>query len=197
MPDFDIDFVRQQFPALAEPSLKDTVFFENAGGSYMCRTAMDRLDDYIRKLKLQPYHASPVSAKAGAWMDESYGALAVWLNTLAEDIYLGPSTSQNTYVLSNAVQGWLEAGDEIIVTNQDHEANSGVWRRLVDRGIVVREWQVNPENGKLEIDSLQKLFTAKTKLLVFPHCSNILGEINPVAEICTLARVNGVRTIVD
>ncbi len=197
MPTLDIDFVRNQFPALSDPELSDTAFFENAGGSYMCQPVMDRFETYFRKLKLQPYHASPVSAKAGAWMDESYGALAAWLNASPEEIYFGPSTSQNSYVLSNAVLGWLSPGDEIIVTNQDHEANSGVWRRLAGRGITVREWQVNPGTGSLETETLKGLITTKTKLLTFPHCSNILGEINPVGEICALARANDVRTVVD
>ncbi|RAS59109.1 selenocysteine lyase/cysteine desulfurase [Vibrio diazotrophicus] len=197
MTTLDINFVRQQFPAFNEPSLKDKAFFENAGGSYMCQQVLGRFDNYFRQLKVQPFYSNPVSSKAGEWMDESYGSLAPWLNVENDEIYFGPSTSQNTYVLANAVMGWLQPGDEIIVTNQDHEANSGVWRRLSERGIVVREWQVNPASGMLEFDSLIPLFSSKTKLLTFPHCSNILGYINPVSDICGIARSHGVRTVVD
>ena len=197
MASLDIDFVRRQFPAFAEPSLKDTAFFENAGGSYMCQPVLDRLDAYLRQLKLQPYHASPAATKAGQWMDSSYQALAPWLNVRPDEIYFGPSTSQNTYVLAQAVWGWIKPGDEIIVSNQDHEANGGVWRRLAERGVVVHEWQVQPDTGKLLLADLQALLHDRVKLLVFPHCSNILGDINPVAEICALARQYGVRTIVD
>ena len=197
MASLDIDFVRRQFPAFAEPSLKDTAFFENAGGSYMCQPVLDRLDTYLRQLKLQPYHASPTATKAGQWMDSSYQALAPWLNVRPDEIYFGPSTSQNTYVLAQAVWGWIKPGDEIIVSNQDHEANGGVWRRLAERGVVVHEWQVQPDTGKLLLADLQALLHDRVKLLVFPHCSNILGDINPVAEICALARQYGVRTIVD
>lgn len=197
MPSLDLDFVRQCFPAFAEPSLANTAFMENAGGSYMCADVMQRLDTYFHQLKLQPYHASPAATRAGEWMDASYEALAPWLNVSPESIYFGPSTSQNTYVLAQAVMGWIEAGDEIIVTNQDHEANGGAWRRLADRGVLVKEWQVDTESGKLHIADLQSLLSDKTKLLVFPHCSNLLGDINPVADICTLAREYGVRTAVD
>lgn len=193
----DINFVRQQFPAFNEPSLKDKAFFENAGGSYMCQQVLGRFDDYFRQLKVQPYYSNPVSSKAGEWMDESYGSLAPWLNVENDEIYFGPSTSQNTYVLASAVMGWLQPGDEIIVTNQDHEANSGVWRRLSERGIVVREWQVNPASGMLELGSLISLFSSRTKLLTFPHCSNIVGYINSVSDICGIARSHGVRTVVD
>lgn len=72
-----------------------------------------------------------------------------------------------------------------------------VGRRLTQLGIEVKEWSVDPKTGVLPIEKLIPLITQKTKLLMFPHCSNILGGINPVREICTLARENGVKTVVD
>ena len=193
----DLDFVRRQFPAFSEPSLKNTAFLENAGGSYMCQQVIDRLACYYRQTKVQPYHPYPQAQTAGQLMDSAYTAFARWLNVTDEELYFGPSTGQNTYVLSQAMLGWLTAGDEIIVTNQDHEANSGVWRKMAQLGIVIRQWGVDPATGSLDIEQLKTLFNARTKLLVFPHCSNILGEINPVAKIATLARKNGVKTLVD
>ncbi|MFW5488739.1 MAG: aminotransferase class V-fold PLP-dependent enzyme [Desulfovibrio sp.] len=197
MKHLDATFVRQQFPAFSEESLKGTVFMENAGGSYMCRQVMDRLNTFYHQCKVQPYYPNPVSMKAGDMMDEAYGALAKWMNVNADDVYFGPSTSQNTYVLSKAVLGWLQPGDEVIVTNQDHEANSGAWRRLESQGMVVKQWSIDPETGSLDVADLERLITPKTKLLTFPHCSNILGEINPVAAFCKVAKDHGVRTVVD
>jgi len=193
----DLNFVRQQFPAFSEPSLSGTAFFENAGGAYMCQQVMQRLDSYYRKTKVQPYHPYPQAQTAGQQMDDAYVEFANWLNVSAEEVYFGPSTTQNTYVLANAMQGWLSAGDEIIVTNQDHEANSGVWRYLENRGMKITQWSVDAQTGSLSLKALEALFSDKTKLLVFPHCSNILGEINPVAQICQLAKDRGVRTLVD
>lgn len=193
----DLDFIRKQFPAFIESSLQGKAFFENAGGSYCCQQVVDILCDYYRKTKVQPYHAHPVAIEAGQAMDASYPALAFYLGVEAEDIYFGPSTSQNTYVLANAFRTLLSPGDEIIVTNQDHEANSGVWRNLERDGIIVREWQVGPDTGSLAKADLESLLCDKTRLLAFPHCSNILGEINPVAEITALARSQGVLTVVD
>ena len=197
MTNLDSTFVRGQFPAFADDSLKGTAFLENAGGSYMCRQVMDRLDAFYHQCKMQPYYPNPASMQAGDMMDEAYGALAAWMNVAPDEVYFGPSTSQNTYVLSQAVLGWLQPGDEIIVTNQDHEANSGAWRRLGRHGITVREWRIDPATGSLDMEKLRALITGKTKLLTFPHCSNILGEINPVADICRMAREHGVRTVVD
>ncbi|MBG0776997.1 MAG: aminotransferase class V-fold PLP-dependent enzyme [Desulfovibrionaceae bacterium] len=197
MADLDLAFVRGQFPAFSEAALQDTCFFENAGGSYMCRQVMERLESYYRRCKVQPYYPNPVSLRAGAMMDEAYGALAAWMNVGPDEIYFGPSTSQNACVLAQAALGWLRPGDEIVVTNQDHEANSGAWRRLERQGVAVREWRMDPETGELPVARLPELFSKQTRLLAFPHCSNILGERNPVAEICALAREHGVRTVVD
>ena len=163
----------------------------------MCRQVIERLNSYYNNTKVQPYHPYPQAQLAGQQMDEAHAAFAKWLNVETDEVYFGPSTSQNSYVLANAMFDWLNAGDEIIVTNQDHEANGGAWRRLEKMGIKVTQWSVAPETGSLDIEQLKTLFTANTKLLVFPHCSNILGEINPVSEICELAKAHQVRTVVD
>ena len=119
------------------------------------------------------------------------------MNVGTEEVSFGPSTSQNTYVLSQAFAATLNIDDEIIVTNQDHEANSGVWRRLADKGFTVREWQVDSETGSLSLVDLDNLLNEKTKLVCFPHCSNIVAEINPVREICDKAHAAGAVCVVD
>lgn len=130
-------------------------------------------------------------------MDESYAALAAYLNVGEDEVVLGPSTSQNVYVLSHAFRSKWNQGDEIVVTNQDHEANSGPWRRLENQGIIVKEWQIDPQTGLLSLDSLDQLLSERTRLIAFPHCSNIVAHINPVASICERARSVGAKTVVD
>lgn len=193
----DQNFVRQQFPAFQEASLQGQAFFDNAGGSYACAQVIEALSNYYRETKVQPYHPHPAALKAGAQMDASHARLAAYLNVDTDEVYMGPSTSQNTYVLAQAFANVLQAGDEIIVTNQDHEANIGVWHRLAKHGIVIKEWQVDPKTGALSVDDLDELITPKTKLLAFNHCSNIVAYINPVAEICAKAKAAGVITLVD
>ena len=193
----DLDFVRYQFPAFAEPTLSGQAFFENAGGSYACRQVIDRLGEYYRRLKVQPYYPYPASQEAGEWMDASHVRLAEYLNVGADEIHFGPSTSQNSYVLAQALRKLLRPGDEIIVTNQDHEANSGVWRRLATDGVILREWQVDPRSGTLDPAALDSLLSERTRLLAFPQCSNIVAHINPVAQITAKAHAAGAITVVD
>lgn len=195
--ELDIDFVRNQFPAFSEPSLQGQAFFENAGGSYACGPVIDRLERYYRQRKVQPYAPYAASRLAGEEMDEARTRLAAMLGVETEELSFGPSTTQNTYVLSQAFREWLNEGDAIIVTDQDHEANSGPWRRLEGAGIEVREWRINRETGLLNIEDLQNLLDEKVRLVCFPHCSNIVGAVNPVAEITAAAHAAGAFVCVD
>lgn len=193
----DSSRVRALFPAFQEDGLKGQAFFENAGGSYTSRHVLERLEHYYRATKVQPYGAYPASIEAGEAMDLAYERIASILEVSADWIHIGPSTSANTYVLAHAFAQQLGDSDAIIVTNQDHEANSGVWRRLARHGVEVREWKIDPETGHLNPADLDNLLDTKVRLVAFPHCSNIVGEINPAEKICNLIRAAGALSIVD
>lgn len=193
----DLDFVRAQFPAFAQPSLQGQAFFENAGGSYTSRYVIDRLSRFYRERKVQPYAAYEASRLGGEEMDEARSRLAALLGVETDEVSFGPSTTQNTYVLAQAFGQMLRPGDAIVVTNQDHEANTGPWRRLVERGVEVREWRIDAETGHLALDGLKALLDEKVKLVCFPHCSNVVAEINPVSEIAALAHAAGAYVCVD
>lgn len=194
---FDLEFIRSQFPAFSEPTLKGWAFFENAGGSYPCQQVVNRLTDFYTKNKVQVNYPYPASTSAGKLMNNTYKRMADFLNVDESEIHFGPSTTQNLYVLANAMRPMWENGDEIIVSCQDHEANAGAWRRLADRGIKIVEWHVDPQNGLLHVDELKRLFTHRTKMVAFPHCSNVIGYINPVKEITELAHKNGALSVID
>jgi cysteine desulfurase family protein (TIGR01976 family) len=196
MTPLDIDFVRSQFPAFTEPSLAGFAHFENAGGSFACRQVIEALDGFYRRSKVQPYYAFEPSATAGARMDSARERLAAWLNVGLDELHLGPSTSQNTYVLANAFRRHLKPGDEVIVTNQDHEANVGAWARLQDEGFVVRTWKVDA-TGELRIEDLTALLGPRTRVVAFTHCSNVVGRIHAVREITDLVHRAGAWAVVD
>jgi selenocysteine lyase/cysteine desulfurase len=197
MPVLDLDFVRAQFPAFDHPDLQGQVFFENAGGSYTCKPVIDRLTRFYHSRKVQPYGAYKASRLAGEEMDEARSRLSAMMGVEVDELSFGPSTTANTYVLARAFGEWLAPGDAIIVTDQDHEANSGPWRRLAARGVEVREWKIDPQSGHLDTAALWNMLDDKVKLVCFPHCSNVVGEINPVADICARLRDAGVYSCVD
>ncbi len=195
---FDTAWVRSQFPAFTVPALRDQSFFENAGGSFPCRQVVDRLHRFYTERKVQPYAPYDASQMAGAEMDEARSRLAAMLGVKTHELSFGPSTSANTYVLAQAVRKWLKPGEAIVVTDQDHEANSGPWRRLAEDGVEVREWRIDPATGHLDPEALRPLLAdGRVRLVCFTHCSNVVAEINDVAAITAIAREAGARTCVD
>ena len=193
----DLDFIRGQFPAFSEPSLEGFAHFENAGGSYACRQTIEWLDRYYRQTKVQPYYDFPASRSAGEQMDAAKARMAAWLNVGTDELHFGPSTSANTYVIAQALRQELKPGDEVVVTNQDHEANVGAWSRLEDAGVVVREWSIDPDTAELHPIDLEALLNERTRAVAFTHCSNIVGSINPAREITDLIHEAGAWAIVD
>ena len=193
----DLDFIRGQFPAFEVPSLKEQSFFENAGGSYTCSQVQDRLKRFYLERKVQPYAPFEASRLGGAEMDEARSRLAAMLGVEDDELSFGPSTTQNTYVLSQAVAQWIKPNQTIIVTNQDHEANSGPWRRLAERGVTIKEWCINPVTGLLDLEDLRLLLDENVKMVCFPHCSNVVAAINPVEEITSMVRSVGAYSCVD
>jgi cysteine desulfurase family protein (TIGR01976 family) len=197
MTKLDIDFVRNQFPAFSEPSLRTFAHFENAGGSYACGQMIDLLHRFYRETKVQPGYGFGPSISADQQMVRARVRMAQWLNVATDEVHFGPSTSQNTYVVSQALRQHLNPGDEIIVTNQDHEANIGAWRRLEADGIVIREWQIDPTSAELDSADLKNLLNERTRVVAFTHCSNIVGSMHPVREWTDMIHAAGALAIVD
>ena len=193
----DINFVRQQFNQLQDEP--DFVFASNAGGSYVCNQVNDLIEHYNRHTRVQPYSHFGSSTAAGEAMDRAKQSWASALNIDLSELTIGPSTSMNTYVMSQAIGEQWKNGDEIVVTNQDHEANSGAWRRkATEKGVTIRQWEVDPHSGLLDQDALVTLLNDKTRWVFFSHCSNVVGTANPVAAITKLVKQNSpARVFVD
>ena len=193
----DIDYVRSQFPAFEDPLSKEWSFFENAGGSYVPKNVINLLTNFMTSTKVQPYAEYPMSKIAGENMDKATKIFASMINAKENEILIGGSTSINLYVLSNALKHFINPGDEVIVTNQDHEANISPWRRLNEVGANIIEWQFNLDTHELEISNLEKLINNKTKILAVTHCSNIVGSVNNLKKICDIAHKNNIIVIGD
>ncbi len=193
----DIDFVRSQFPAFNDPLCKGWSFFENAGGSYVPKHVIKKLNEFMTSTKVQPYAEYPMSKIAGDNMDKATEFFAKMINAKNKEIIIGGSTSINLYVLSNALKYSLKPGDEVIVTNQDHEANISPWRRLAEVGAIIKEWKINNNTAELEIEDLEKLLTRNTKIVAVTHCSNIVGSVNNLKKISELAHNKNAIVIGD
>ena len=158
---------------------------------------VNRLQQFFLKTKVQPYYPYKASVDAGKAMDTSYRKLAEAINASPDELQLGPSTTMNIYVLAQALSEDWEAGDQVVVTSQDHEANIGAWVRLARQGIEVLVWEANPETGLLDTDDLKPLLSNRTRLVCVTHCSNVVAQINPVEKICEMAHAAGAMVVLD
>ena len=193
----DIEFVRNKFPVFKNSKTKDLAFFENAGGTYVPDTVINKLNKLMIETKVQPYGDFPPSIEAGDEMDNSINKIAELLNIGKDEFIIGPSTTMNMFLLSRGIKHWLNKGDEIIVTNQDHEANIGAWKKLEDEEIIIKEWLLNKDSAELEIEDLKLLINEKTKIICVCHTSNIVASINNLKEIVDLAHQNDIKVVGD
>ncbi len=191
--DLDVSFVRSHFPALT----RGWALFDNAGGSVVPAPVAARVADYMARLAVQLGASYALSAEASAAVDTGVAAAAALIGCDPEEVVLGGSTTINVYVLANALAAGFAPGDELIVTNIDHEANIGAWRRLEARGLVIREWRLRPETATLHLDDLGDLLTERTRLVCCSHVSNLVGAIHDVAAIAKRVHDAGALLCVD
>ncbi len=189
----DVEFCRRHFPALDS----GWVFLENAGGTLVPTQVIERLNQFTSQYQVQPGEGYQASQAGAQRIAGGKAVLAQLINAGDDEIVVGPSTTSNVYVLSHALQPLIQSGDEIIVTNQDHEANNGAWRALEASGIIVREWRMNADTDDLEIGDLEALLSERTKLVCFTHCSNIVGLIHDVKAITRKVHDAGGLVCVD
>ena len=190
----DIDFVRKQFPALQ----RDFIFMDNAGGSQVLGKVIERISGYLTHHNVQLGASYTVSEEAGKKLKFATSRIADLLNASRdEEVVVGPSTTMLLRILSLSISKDWKEGDEVIVTDTDHEANVSPWTDLMEKGIKVKIWEVNKETLELEISDLQKLMTPRTKLVAMTHASNLLGTINPIKQIAEEVHKAGALICVD
>ena len=190
----DLEFVRAQFPALAD----GYVYLDNAGGSQVPRQVVDRIGEYLLGSNVQTgasYGASQIATERVLAARESVANL---INARrSEEVVMGGATTLLMFLFCRALAPGIEAGDEIILTDTDHEANIGAWVALQERGAVVKFWHINRATLQLDLADLQALITPKTRWVSMTHASNILGTVNPVAEVARMVHAAGARLCVD
>ena len=193
-PTLNLDRIRAEFPALQN----DCVYLDNAGGSLVLRRVADRIRDYLLTSSVQLGASYAQSQDAGARVMAARRSVAELINAPHDDeVVMGGSTTSLMFQLTQALRPGIRQGDEIIVTNSDHEANIGGWTRLEEAGAVLRIWEVNRETLALELDDLDRLLSPRVKWVAMTHASNILGSVNPVAEVARRVHAAGARLCVD
>jgi len=190
----DLAGVRARFPALHS----DWIFCDNAGGSQILGSAIDRVVEFLRGSNVQLGGSYALSALAAERVAGGHAALARWLHCDPSELVIGTSTTQLLNNLALAMRAHIAPGDELVVTDCDHESNIGAWRRLAaERGATVREWKVAPDTLALRAEDLAPLLSKRTRLVAFTQASNLVGTVHDVAAITRLVHDHGARVCVD
>ena len=190
----DIEFVRDQFPALK----RDFIFMDNAGGSQVLGKVIERISGYLVHHNVQLGASYKVSREAGEKLKYATSRISELINSnKTEEVVIGSSTTMLLRILSLAISKQWTEGAEGIVTDTDHEANVSPWTDLQEKGITIRIWKVNPQSLELEIEDLKRLLNKNTKLVAVTHASNVLGTINPIKKIAEEVHKAGALICVD
>jgi cysteine desulfurase family protein (TIGR01976 family) len=190
----DVEFARSRFPALQS----GWAFFDNAGGSQVLKSVADRVADYLLTSSVQTGATYDVSRTATARVAEARARMALLVNALRpEEVVFGHSTTVLMRFLATAIAGQFAVGDEIVVTDFDHESNIGPWLTLEQRGVVFRIWEIDKETLRPDLDALDRLMGPRTRLVCVTHASNILGTINDVRRLAGFVHERGARICVD
>jgi cysteine desulfurase family protein (TIGR01976 family) len=186
--------IRSWFPTLNS----DFAFLENAGGSQVPRVVADAIRDYMLSDYVQLGAGYMQSVRATQVVAEAHQFVETFMNAKGVGkVVLGNSTTALLHILADTYADIWSPGDEVIIAETNHEANAGPWAKLAKFGIVVKTWKVDPSTFQCPLGGLAELLTPRTKMVAFPHVSNLLGEVVDVKAITALAHSAGAKVVAD
>ena len=190
---FDVAAVRERFPALAAP----TAFLDAPAGTQVPQSVIDAIDAYLRESNANLGGAFETSRRSDALVEEAHAVAARLLGASPAEVAFGPNMTTLNFALSRTVGRELQAGDEIVVTRLDHDANVAPWLELArDLGLEVHFVDVH-DDCTLDVEGLAALLGERTRVVAFPWASNAVGTISDVRRIADLAHDAGALAWVD
>jgi len=194
-----VERIRKEFPALDRVHNGYPVaYFDGPGGTQVPRAVGEAMLDYLYHHNANTEWAYPTSAETDEALHEARQALADFLNASPEEIAFGANMTTLTLHLSRAIGRTLSEGDEIIVTELDHHANSDPWRQVAqDRNLCVRTVRMIPETGQLDWDDFERVVNARTKVVAVGAASNALGTVSDVPRAARMGHEVGALVFVD
>lgn len=189
---------RRDFPALSRRHEGNVpVFLDGPGGSQVPRVVIDTIAEFYATCNVNTHGQFAPSREVDRRMEAARAALADFLGAPSGDcISFGQNMTTLNFALSGAIGRTLSPGDEVLITQLDHEANRGPWLALRERGIVIEEVRLTPA-GVLDLEDLARKITARTRVLALGGSSNALGTVNDLALARRLTRAVGALLVVD
>jgi cysteine desulfurase family protein (TIGR01976 family) len=199
----DLPSIRAQFPSLAQTiNSHPAVFLDGPGGTQVPQRVIDAISNYLRRDNANTGGAYATSRHTDAMLADARAAMADFLHCASDEIIFGPNMTTLTYAISRAFGREISgrdfgAGDEILVTRLDHDANVSPWAALEEQGATIRWAEIHEDDCTLDLDDLASKINSRTKLVAIGYASNAVGTINPVKKIVSLAHAAGALAYVD
>src|SRR6266404_5408081 len=194
----DSAWVRAQFPSLKlRVNGQPTAFLDGPAGTQVPKQVTDAVQNYFLTANANTCGAFATSRANDAMIASARAAMADLFHCDPDEVVFGQNMTTITFALARAIGRELKAGDEIVVTTLDHDANVAPWRALEEKGVVVRQVDIREADCTLDMNDLKRKITSKTKLVAVGYASNMVGTINPIAEITRLAHTVGALMFVD
>lgn len=194
----DLSFCRAEFPALdMEVNGHKVVFLDGPGGTQVPRSVVERVARYLTFENANVHGAWATSQATDRVLEEGRRAMADFLGARPDEIAFGQNMTSLNFALSRALGRRLGTGDEVVITELDHEANRGPWLALEEDGVKVREARVNPETRTLDLDDLRAKIGPRTRVVATGGASNAVGTVNDVKLVASLAHGVGAVCVVD
>jgi cysteine desulfurase family protein (TIGR01976 family) len=194
----DLDWVRSQFPSLSrEVNGRPAAFLDGPGGTQVPQRVIDAISEYLRGSNANTCGAYATSRETDHTIAAARSAMADFLGCDADEIVFGPNMTTLTFAISRAIGRELKAGDEILLTHLDHDANISPWRALEERGVKIQFADIHEKDCTLNLDDLASKLTSRTKIVAVGYASNAVGTINDVKTIIRLAHEAGAMAYID
>jgi len=194
----DSQSARQDFPSLARTwKGRPLAFLDGPAGTQVPRFVIDAVSGYYSSSNSNTRGYFPTSRESDEILQATRETAAAFLGAPSfREVSFGANMTTLAFALSHALVREMRPGDEIVITQLDHEANRGPWLHLRERGIEVREVALRPD-GRLDPEDFARQVTAKTRLVAVGHASNLLGTVNDVALARELSSAVGAWLLVD
>ena len=195
---FDIAWVRSQFPSLqTQVHGQPAAFLDGPAGTQVPTQVMHAIQNYLLTANANTCGAFLTSRRTDEMIANTRAAMGDFFHCDKDEVVFGQNMTTITFAVSRAVARELKAGDEILLTTLDHDANFSPWKALEEKGVVIRQVDIREEDCTLDLDDLKRKLNEKTRLVAVGYASNSVGTINPVAEITRLAHAAGAMIYID
>lgn len=197
----DVEKIRADFPILQRTVHGNPlVYFDTAASAQRPLKVIEAIDDFYRNHNANIHRGvHTLSQEATEAYEQARVRVADFINApSAQEIIFTRGTTESINLVAHSFgRARLQRGDEILITWMEHHSNIVPWQMLcAQTGAVLKVVPMN-QRGELEMDALAEMLTERVKLLAVVHISNALGTVNPIAEICTLAKQQGIPILVD